>query len=137
MSGKRQSKNTTGKRLPTVPAQVAGPDNGNALDLGPSRAMIRDRVLKYVESHPGVTVYCDDIARDLDANRSSVQSAVRGLQERVPQISTVISGKAWRWDANAKAANPGKRMFEELTTTRAGVILVQDEDGNVYKLEEL
>lgn len=112
----------------TVPAQTAGSEQGVP------RNQIRDKVLKYIESQPGLTVYLSDMEGDLKAQRSTIQSAVRGLQERLPNIETVVTGKAWRYVVRP---NSGKRIFEELTTTKAGIILVQDEDGNVYKLEEL
>lgn len=134
MNARAKSQRTTRKPSPAVPSQATDPAAEQA--DGPSRQQIRDKVLKYIEGHPGVTVYADDMANDLSANRNSIQAAVRGLQERLPQIVTVVGGKAWRWEATAKA-NSGKRMFEELTTTKAGIVLVQDEDGNVYKLDEL
>jgi hypothetical protein len=33
--------------------------------------------------------------------------------------------------------NPNRRLFEELATTRSGVILVESEDGEIYRLVEL
>lgn len=114
-------------------APVAAKSDGRA-----GRGVVRDKVLKYIERASGTTVYIDDMARDLGIEPASIRGAVRGLIDsgNCPQLIPTIAGRAWRWDASAKA-NGGKRIFEELTTTKAGIVLVQDEDGNVYKLEEL
>lgn len=103
------------------------------------RTTVRDKVLRAIEKGAGSTVYIDDISKDYDLDPHSVRNGVRGLIDsgNFPQLEVAVAGRAWRWNANASKASKGKRMFEELTTTKAGVILVQDEDGNVYKLEEL
>lgn len=103
------------------------------------RGVVRDKVLKYIEKASGTTVYADDMAKDLGLNQAQIRAAARGLIDsgNCPQLVVTIAGRAWRWDASQKAAKQAKRIFEELTTTKAGVVLVQDEDGNVYKLEEL
>lgn len=115
---------------PAIPAQATKTKN-----------FIRDKVLKAFETSPGVTLYAADLAEQLGVKKGSVQYAVKALSSIVPGIIVVIPAQAWRYDPSAKASkgngSSGKRMFEELTTTKAGVILVQDEDGNVYKLEEL
>lgn len=116
---------------PAVPAQADA--------TGKTKNYIRDKVLKAFEASPGVTLYAEDMAEQFGVNKGTVQYAVKALSGTVPGIISVIKANAWRYDPNAKASNgtSGKRIYEELTTTRAGVVLVQDEDGTVYKLEEL
>lgn len=103
------------------------------------RGVVRDKVLKYIEKASGTTVYVDDMAKDLGLTDQQIRGAVRGLIDggTCPQIVVVIGGRAWRWDASASKGITGRKLYEELTTTKAGVVLVQDEDGNVFKLEEL
>lgn len=129
-------------KKPTTPAvrqQAQAPaqeqfDTDQKADGRSGRFYVRDRVLKAIENGAGNTVYANDIVSDLDVPLNTVQAAARALTEQVPQVEAVIPARAWRW---VSKASKGKRMFEELTTTKAGVVLVQDEDGNVYKLEEL
>lgn len=117
----------------TVPAQ-----EGSAERAGRG-VSVRDRVLKYIEKASGTIVYVNDMSTEMDLTQGQIAGAVRGLLDsgRLPQLEVVLPGRSWRWNANAKANVSGKRMFEEMTTTKAGVVLVQDENGNVYKLEEL
>lgn len=134
----RPRKTTTVKRSLPAPRQEAATEQVTE-QANPERRpkhYVRDRILKAIESGAGVTVYAEDMVKDFDVPLNTVQAAARALVEQVPQVEAVIPARAWRWSATAKASN-GKRMFEELTTTKAGVVLVQDEDGNVYKLEEL
>lgn len=142
----RSKTRTTKRTLPAVArqeqAQATVEEAANEAakqDGRAGRGVVRDKVLKYIERASGTTVYIDDMARDLGLKDAQIRGAVRGLIDsgNCPQLVPTIAGRAWRWDASAKASKPTKRMFEELTVTKAGVVLVQDEDGNVYKLEEL
>lgn len=93
-------------------------------------------IARYLEAKPGQTVYLQDIAKDLGADSRTVQRGIYALikSDSLP-IAVVHAGQAWRYDPNG--AKGGGRLFEELATTKQGHILVQDEHGNVYRLEEL
>lgn len=123
-------------KKPTTPEQ---PTPAIPEQASKTKNYIRDKLLKAFEASPGVTLYADDLAEQFNVGKGTVQYAVKALAETVPGIISVIKGNAWRYDPNAKAGkgSSDKKLYEELTTTKAGVILVQDEDGNVYKLEEL
>jgi hypothetical protein len=90
--------------------------------------------------HKGVDVSIGQIAEETGFDRSQVQAAVAHLQKRneVP-IVTVVRGNVYRYTGEV-APDPtpvGKRVFEEIGTTRSGLIIAQDTEGGLYKLEEL
>lgn len=100
---------------------------------------IKPLTLQYLVEHPGSVVFLKDIAEFIrkangSVREASIQTAITGMIEEGKPIEVESRGQAWRYQPNVKK---NKRLFEELTTTKAGVILVEDEEGNVYKLEEL
>jgi hypothetical protein len=105
-----------------------------------AKGYFRPAIMKYFEDRPGVNVYVDDLAKEAQASREQVQSCISNMKREVPEfvIEVVVHGNVWRYVGHPKpAAKPGKRMFEELAVTKAGDILIQDQDGAVYKAVEL
>jgi hypothetical protein len=107
------------------------------------RSVIKPKVIEYLEKRPGVTVYADDIADAVGTDKLHVQQVISAIKRSEYEtdrkisanVEVTVPGNAWRWHPNRKN---GRQLFEELTTTKAGTILVQSEDGTkVYKLVEL
>jgi hypothetical protein len=106
------------------------------------KGMLRPQIMKYFEEHIGVNVYVEDVARFANCDRDQAQSAINNLRRDVPEfpIQIVVRGSVYRYMGPGKPAvdaKPGKRVFEELAVTKAGDILIQDQDGAVYKAVEL
>jgi len=107
---------------------------------GSSRQFVRADVLKYIEGGAGEIVYLKDMLNDLGINRAStVQAAIKKLMETIPQIEVAIPGRAWTWHQNGAIAqeDSGKRLFEEIGTSKTGALIIQDADGNLYRAEAL
>jgi len=91
-------------------------------------------VLQYFIDHPNVEVSLSELSGATGLDNQHVRNAVRYLgQNKTDRLEEIHAGLAWKYSAGAK----GKRLFEELATTKSGDILVQDESGTLYKLEEM
>lgn len=102
------------------------------------------KVVEYLEKHTGVICYVTDMETALNLNKRQIQNAVyRAAGEKQLPIETKISGHAWVFMPRPtkpvvpEVVKPSRRVFEELTITRSGNVLVQDEYGVVYSLKEL
>lgn len=90
-------------------------------------------VLQYMEQRRGINIFIDDMARDLNLDRKKVISAVNALRRNAGVVIESPTKGCYRYVGDAPAAIPdGKRLFEELATTKDGRLLIQDEDGNVF-----
>lgn len=62
---------------------------------------IKDKVLKYLADHPGLVVWRDDMARDMNMLPSSISAAIGNMirdgKEASTHIVVVQQGRAWRW----------------------------------------
>jgi biotin operon repressor len=110
---------------------------------GPARS---GPVFAYLEHRIGQAVHVDDVAADLGFTKQQVKSAVNNLRttKGIP-IETLVAGYSWRYLPNSKPSedSPGngsnhtKRIFEEIGVTKTGLIILQDEDGNLFSAQEL
>jgi hypothetical protein len=109
-------------------------------------------VRQYFAERPGMEVPLSELKAYLkrDANKevpsAVVHNSISYLKNQQSfQIETIALGRIWRYRPAAVVAPPQnpdavlchKRMFEELATTKNGDLLIQDENGKVYRAEEL
>ena len=94
-------------------------------------------VLEYLTKNADVHVYVHDICRNTNLNKQSVLSAISRIKAKHPNLETISAGNQWIWRSKVADEKKGKRLFEELAQTRSGEVLVQDEEGAIYKLTEL
>lgn len=88
----------------------------------------------FLAAKPGRLVTLAELVAETGLTADQVQGAVVNLRNRegIP-IEIVHRGQIWKYDPTVLT---GKRMFEEIGPAKVGVI-VQDEDGKLYRLEEL
>lgn len=104
---------------------------------------LRPKVLEFLHKHPGVEVFASDLAEVTGTDTRAIQSCLSNyLREATPvDLQVVVRGNSWRYLPNGKPSAPkgsdAKRVFEELATTKAGELLIQDEAGTVYLAREL
>jgi hypothetical protein len=104
--------------------------------------ILRPRVAHYFDTHIGTTVYISELVQALKLEPRQIQNAIaNGVRVKFnhwdTRLEVVQRGNAWRWHGNNKKANDGSLLFERIAITKSGVVLVQDENGTVYKLTEL
>lgn len=102
-------------------------------------------VLRYLENHPGVTIYLSDLASELPQYQEhKIRDTVNSLRYRdvggsALNIKTVAAGKAWRWQPNTVTENPNadETLYRKRMTTASGTVIVESEDGKLYSIREL
>jgi hypothetical protein len=97
-------------------------------------------VREYFTAHPGVEVPLSELKSAIGKNVSNsvIHNAISYLRVRAEfPIETLAYGRIWRYRPAVVAKSTGKRMFEELAVTRTGDVLIQDEEGKVYRAVEL
>lgn len=98
-------------------------------------------VLRYLIEKTGQLCFHEDIAKDVDLSRSQVSSAVNNLLgahniER-PGNGQVIYRGVRSTNSHSPSHSTENRLFEELATTKTGDLLIQDQNGVVYRATEL
>lgn len=99
---------------------------------------IQTGVFKYLDDHIGQTVYCNDIAEELKVDKSSIMNVIsrcirNNINGYADRLQVIQRGNVWCLHAATKSAFSNK-LYEQLATTKSGVIILQDEDGEVYKV---
>jgi hypothetical protein len=106
------------------------------------RVYVKAMVMEYLTSRPGQVVYLKDIMPDLPegAREDSVREVfTRAMREGNPAtIEVVIRGQAWRYlPGPPSTKRKGKRMFEEVGEAKSGAMILECEDGTLWKAEQL
>jgi hypothetical protein len=115
--------------------------------MGEKRQAIAADVYEYMRAHPGEALYLSAIAKDLDRNAGSVSTTLgrfAAMQdtpiERVKGPDGPVRGLyMWRvgGKATAEMPKPTRAIYEYIGTVRDGSVIVQAEDGSLYRLTEL
>jgi len=103
------------------------------------REQIAHEVLRYITSRPGEILYLKDIAEAIEANPKSVQATINSLRANQPEVGNVIDvvvrGQAYRFKGYGLSGS--SKSYSEVGRTKKGYIILQDEEGNLYKAQEL
>lgn len=119
-----------------------------------ARSQIKARLISYFDKRIGQIVTLDDLAREFtDVTSSQLRVGVGNLRnspsnesgglDMRTSLQVVARGNAWCWrpvNATSPSANsslPSKRCFEEIGPTKDGSLLLQCEDGSIWKAIEL
>lgn len=102
---------------------------------------LRSKVLEYLHKKPDCEVWFQEIAAAIGSTEAAVRNCVGNLVlDGSFNVERVVRGRSCIYRSKpqvpAKPEN-SKRLFEELATTKAGEVLVQDETGVLYLLREL
>lgn len=101
---------------------------------------IRADVMSYFEKRPGQTVYLKDMAAELKLKEDSVQSSIGHMvRQDILPLEIVVRGQAWRYKpGEAKAAKAAARpLYELLGTAKDGALILEAEDGGLWRATEL
>jgi len=118
-----------------------------------ARSQIKARLLGHFSKRIGQVVTLDDLVHefaDLTADqirvgvnnvRNSPANESGGLDMKA-SLKIMARGNAWCWrPVNAtlpsENSSPTKRCFEEIGPTKDGSLLIQCEDGSIWKAVEL
>jgi hypothetical protein len=119
-----------------------------------ARNQLKARLIGYFDQRIGQIVTLDDLAREFDHfNSAQIRVGVNNLRnspanesgglDMKSSLQVVARGNAWCWrpvNATLPGANsslPSKRCFEEIGPTKSGELLLQADDGSIWKAVEL
>jgi hypothetical protein len=101
-------------------------------------ASIKALVYQYLETHPGTTLYVDDVAKDLKLTRLQVQgvvSAARRDQDDIGKyVEIVVQGNAYAYRPNGHVDTVETDMIIEILINKGDRLLVRDGEGQVYTM---
>lgn len=110
--------------------------NGKAPRVVSNRG-IASKFRELLERSPGQVFYLRDLMDALEAPEVAIQNTgARAVREHPDAYRVHIPARAWVYAPNGTATR-GNRVFEELTVTKAGEILIQDEHGTIYRATEV
>lgn len=123
----------------------------NTRNVSSTKKGLRARIQERLHKNPGLEMWSSDLAKELGVEERDIQQSVSGLLRDVPDypLEVCVRGRSWRYLPNGEKASAEvpkqlkgkdyrpKRIFEELATTKAGELLIQDEAGTVYIAKEL
>lgn len=106
---------------------------------------IHDKLLDYFQQHPNETLSVTRIAKETGEPHKRIQSWVTSVRNRNMDLGggrmeIVMRGRIYRYvtGGDAVGSGPGgKRMFQEVGTTKEGDVILECEDGTLYKAAEL
>lgn len=96
-----------------------------------------DKILDYFHEHQNVQVNINELIEATGLEKAQVQNAINNLKSRYhSNIETVMTGNLWIYKSG-RGDGPGSTMFELVGKSSTGVIVIQDEDGKLYKAVEI
>lgn len=129
-------------RTPAVPPQQDGTNRGGR---------VAALLLKYLTTHPGIELFRAEIAEATGLTEHQVRTNLANLRSgnklgAHEALETVVAGQVWRWHPNkttgtltpeAAPTAPSKRVFGEIGKTREGDLILQADDGSLWRAVEL
>lgn len=94
-----------------------------------------EKVLACLLEYKSQTVTLAQICKATNLTEAQVQHTVSNLRngkKDLYTISTVLRGRAWRLVDAPTQETQGKRVFEEIGTTKDGRIVIQDSEGSLF-----
>jgi len=100
-----------------------------------------DKIIDFLSEHPNINVTLNEIIQVTGLKKEQVQSGMSNLRSRNGlNIETLVAGQLWTYHPTAPAPTGEKhvtpQVFELVGQAKAGLI-IQDEDGKLYRAEEL
>lgn len=100
-------------------------------------------VVEWVEAHPDQPFSSKAAAQQLGLTDQQVRSALTRMRQNGAQVNVVIKGSMYRFvgwgKPTKKTATPSASvsLFEKIAELKTGVLILKDEDGNLFRAEEL
>jgi hypothetical protein len=101
--------------------------------------------LRYMRQHPGLTMHYTDIAKEISISPEYVSAALVRMNATHPEfgVRRVASGQYKYSPADEVFANqrppvePIGKMYEKVGVTKNGAIVIKDEDGVLWMIQEM
>lgn len=105
-------------------------------------------VVQFFVNHPNRVWSREEVADRLGLTQTQVRDAARYITNKgtLTGLKVIINGTTWEYVPPVASPKLGpaptpapthKRVFEEVGPVKGGGFVIQDEDGNLYRAEEL
>lgn len=103
-----------------------------------ARRNVQANIAEYFGKHPGETIYLDDLILTLNLDKKATLSAVATIirLDKLPGLEIIYRARAWRYTPGKKVSKSA-HVFEELARTKNGDLVLQDDQGALYRATEL
>lgn len=107
------------------------------------RRDITVRVLEYIQKRPGQYLYVQDIASELDLTEAQVRKGIYYIisTDKLPYISKKTQYGPYIYspgtNADITAEQNGNIIFEMRGRTKKGDLIIEADDGTLYRAVEL
>lgn len=108
---------------------------------------IHETMLDYFTQHPNETLTITKIMKDTNETRNRIQGWITSVRNRGVltdgKMEILIKGRAYRYipndllDKSKSDDDKMKRIFVEVGITKTGDVIIECEDGTLYKAVEL
>lgn len=101
-----------------------------------------DKIFTVFEANPSVEISIGTIRKNVDGDFTDqqIQTAISNLRNRgkIP-IEVVVAGRVYRYTPGLKMEKGAeqKQLFESVAKLKNGDLLLQDENGVIYRAVEL
>lgn len=110
-----------------------------------TRHSVTPTVMKVLTDRPGQVVYLNELIEKMPPTTptASIQEAIARKMREGMAIEAIVRGQAWTYHPGRKperrttTVRPGKRMFEEVGEAKAGFVILECEDGTIWRAEQL
>src|SRR5882757_8558953 len=99
---------------------------------------IMGTVLAYFDKHPNQILHLNDIAEGTGFPKEKVRDAINNIRtgnkaDAKTRLKVEVQGQAWLW-RSGKVEGRLDTLYVKAYESKSGVILVESEDGTLYKL---
>lgn len=107
---------------------------------------VRPRLMKHFESHPGVNIYAADLVQELGLTSAQVRAGIANLRRESSEwrdsLRVIQTGQVWRYvpgqhEERQEAKKVNEMLFRHIGTTAKGSLVLESEEGKLYRAELL
>lgn len=99
-----------------------------------------------MSSRPGKHCHIHEMAKELNYTQTQIKQAISNKRHESKEwgshVKTVIQGSVFSWIEKPENGVPEpkdvkKNLYEQIGVTKNGDLILQDEDGNLFRATEL
>lgn len=96
--------------------------------------LIHQHLITYAEQSVNIT----ELMEQFDLKENQVQNSIHYLMERYSDhIEVVVKGRVWKWHESKIGSEETNNGFRVIGQSKKGYVVLEDEDGNLFKAVEI
>ncbi len=102
------------------------------------RPAIKTKVAEALHSRRDLDVSVKEIAEIANVTFDQARQAINTLaREGKLNIDTVVHGTIFRLNSNGSSTKEARPLFQQIGKTKTGALVLEDEDGDLWKAEKI